>query len=172
MLAAMDYITAEFHQVTWNHYLMLRCVLAHNAWNAISDLALWRSFNAFRGELRLPSASTFSNICRREYSLTVDTIMKRLPSRNKVSLPVDAWTSTNKLAMTSVIAYYTDWTWALWEVQHPFEEVDSLFFSYCECQLRIIGPRSTYRSNAIQIFEGGYGSFRAYRWPFTCNYHW
>jgi len=36
----------------------------------------------------------------------------------------------NKLAITSVIAYYMGWNWVLREVQLPFDEVDSLFFPF------------------------------------------
>jgi len=92
----------------------------------------------------LLSASTLSNIRRREYTLTVDAIKKQLPSRNKVSLALDGWTSTNKLAITSVIAYYMDRNWALREVQLAFDEVDSPFFFYFESSLRIAGQGSTY----------------------------
>ena len=70
---------------------------------------------------------TLSNICRREYALTVDAIDKQLPLRNKVSLALDRWTSTNKLAITLVIAYYMDRNWALREVQLAFDEIDHLF---------------------------------------------
>jgi len=88
---------------------MLGFVSAHIPWNAISNLELQRSFKALRNfDLVLPSATTLSNICRREYALTVDAIRKQLPIRNKVSLALDRWTSTNKLAVTSVIAYYMD----------------------------------------------------------------
>jgi len=80
----------------------------------------------------LPSATTLSNICRRECALTVDAIKKQLPVQNKVSLALDGWTSTNKLAITSVIAYYMDRNWALREVQLAFDEVDRLFYSRFE----------------------------------------
>ena len=109
---------------------MLGFVSAHIPWNAISNLELRRSYNALRSELVLLSASTLSNICRREYSLTVDAIKKQLPTRNKVSLALDGWTSTNKLAITSGIAYYMDRNWAMREVQLAFDEVNSLFFFY------------------------------------------
>jgi len=52
--------------------------------------------------------------------------MKQLPSRNKVSSTVDGSTSTNKLAIKSVVGYYMDRNWALCEVQLTFEEVDRL----------------------------------------------
>jgi len=109
---------------------MLGFVSAHIPWNAISHLELRWSYNALRSELVLLSASTLSNICQREYSLTVDAIEKQLPTRNKVSLALDGWTSTNRLAITSVIAYYMDRNWAMREVQLAFDEVNSLFFSY------------------------------------------
>jgi len=60
----------------------------------------------------------------------VDEFKKQLPVRNKVSLALDGWTSTNKLAITSVIAYYMDRNWALREVELAFDEVDRLFGSH------------------------------------------
>jgi len=116
---------------------MLGCVSAHIPWNAISNLELPQSYNALWSELVLPSASTLSNICRREYTLTVDAIKKQLPSRNKVSLALEGWTSTNKLAITSVIAYYMDRNWALREVQWAFDEVDSPFFPISKAHSRL-----------------------------------
>jgi len=80
----------------------------------------------------LPSASTLSNICWREYALTVDAIKKQLPSLSNLSLALDGWTSTNKLAITSVIAYCMDGNWALGEVQLALDEVDRLIFSSFE----------------------------------------
>jgi len=62
----------------------------------------------------------------------VDAIKKQLPLQNKVSLALDGWTSTNKLAITSVIAYYMDRNWALREVQLAFNEVNRLFISRFE----------------------------------------
>jgi hypothetical protein len=111
---------------------MLGFVSAHIPWNAISNLELWLSYMALGDDLVLPSATTLGNICCREYTLTVDSIKKQLPSLNKVSLALDGWTSMNKLAITSVIAYYMDRNWALHEVQLPFNEVDRLFFSRFE----------------------------------------
>jgi len=111
---------------------MLGFVSARIPWNAISNLELRRSYKSLRDDLVLPSTMTLSNICRREYALTVDAIKKQLPIRNKVSLALDGWTSTNKLAITSVIAYYMDRNWALREVQLAFDEVDRLFGSHFE----------------------------------------
>jgi len=62
----------------------------------------------------------------------VDAIKKQLPLRNKVILALDGWTSTNKVTITSVIAYYMDRNWALREVQLVFNEVDRLFCSRFE----------------------------------------
>jgi hypothetical protein len=121
---------------------MLGFVSAHIPWNSISNLELRRSYNALRSELVLPAASTLSNICRREYTLTVDAIKMQLPATNKASLALDRWTSTNKLAITSVIAYYMDQNWALREVPLAFDEVNSQMFSYFESSLRITGQGS------------------------------
>ena len=41
--AVKDFETSEFHQHTWNCYLMLGFVLAHIPWNPISNLDLGRS---------------------------------------------------------------------------------------------------------------------------------
>jgi len=82
--------------------------------------------------LVLPSATTLSNICRRVYALTVDAIKKQLPLRNTVSLALEGWTSTNKLAITLVIAYYMDRNWALREVQLTFDEAYRLLCSRSE----------------------------------------
>jgi len=126
-LAAKDFQTSEFHQDTWNCYLMLGFVSAHIPWNAISNLELQRSYKALRDDLVLPSATTLSNICRRDYALTVDAIKKQLPVQNKMSLALDGWTSTHKLAIMSAIAYIIERNWALREVQLAFDEVDRLF---------------------------------------------
>jgi len=64
-VAAKNFETSEFHQDTWNRYLMLGFVSAHIPWNAISHLELRRSYKALRDDLVLPFATTLSNICRR-----------------------------------------------------------------------------------------------------------
>jgi len=111
---------------------MLGLVLAHIPWNAISNLELQWLYQALRDDLVLPSDTTLRYICWREYALTVDAIMKQLLVRYHVSLALDGWTSTNKLAITSVIAYYMDQIWTLREVQLAFDEVDRLFYSCFE----------------------------------------
>jgi len=131
-LADKDFDTSEFHQGTWNRYLMLGFVSAHIPWNAVSTLELRQSYKALRDDLVLPSATTLSNICSREYPLKVDAIREQLPSRNKVSFAWDGLTSTNKMAISSVIAYYIDRNWALRELQLAFDKLDRLFFSCFE----------------------------------------
>jgi len=133
---------------------MLGCVSAHIPRNAICNLELRRSYKALRDDLVLPSTTTLSYIWRREYALTVDPIMKQLPSRNEVSFALDRWTSLNKLAITWVIAYYMDSNWALHEVQLTFDEVDRLFISPFESYLRMICAGPTYWNKAIRTFEG------------------
>jgi hypothetical protein len=116
---------------------MLGFASAHIPWNAISNLKLPWSYKALRDDLVLLSATTISNICRKEYGLSVDAIKKQLPLQNNVSLALDGWTSTNKLAITSVIAYYLNRNWALREVQLALDEVNRLFCSRFESYLRI-----------------------------------
>jgi len=166
-LAAENFETSKFHQDMWNRYLMLGFNLAHIPWNAISNLELRQSYEWLRDDLVLPSATTLSNICRREYALTVDAIKKQLLVRNKESLALDGWTSTNKLAIKSVIAYYMERNWALREVQLAFDEVDRLFYSRFESYLRMIGQGPTYWSKASRTLEGHAWSFWAYQRLFT-----
>jgi len=128
-LAAKDFETSESPQDMWNRYLMLGFVSARISWYAITNLELQRSYKVLCGDLVVPSATTPSNSCRREYALTVDAIKKQLLLRNKVSFSLVWWTSTNKLAITSVIGYYINRNWALCEVQLAFDEIDHLFFS-------------------------------------------
>jgi len=94
----------------------------------MSNLERRRSYKALRDDPVLPSASTLSNICWMEDALTVGAIMKQLPSQNQVSLVLNGWTSTNKLAITSIIAYYMHRNWGLGEFQLPCNEVNRLFF--------------------------------------------
>jgi len=131
-LAGKDFETSKFPQDMWNPYLMLGLVSAHIPWNAISNLELRQSYKALHNDLVLPSTTTLSNICRREYALTVDAIKKQLLSRNKVSLDLHGWIWTNKVAITSDIAYYIDRNWALGKVQFAFDEVNHLLFTHCE----------------------------------------
>jgi len=125
-LAAKDFETSEFLQDRWNLYLMFWFVSAYIAWNALSNLGLRWSYTALRDNLVPLSSTTLTNICQREYTLTVDPIEKQLPSRNTVSFALDRWTATNKLVIMWVIAYYMDRNWALCEIQLAFDEVDCL----------------------------------------------
>jgi len=102
--ASYNWAPTEFQQDTSNRYLKLGFVSALIPWTAISNLELRRSYRELRDDLVLPSATTLSNICQRQYALTVDAIEKQLPSPIEVSSSLDRWTSPNKLAMTSVIA--------------------------------------------------------------------
>jgi hypothetical protein len=81
----------------------------------------------------LPFAGTLTNLACWDFSPTMDAIKKQLPSRNKVSLALDGWTTTNTLAIPSVIAYNIGHNWALLEVQLTFYEVETLFVSYIAC---------------------------------------
>jgi hypothetical protein len=62
----------------------------------------------------------------------VDATKKQLPIQYKVSLDLEGWTSTNKLSISSGIAYSMDRNWALREVQRALDEVDRLLCSRFE----------------------------------------
>jgi len=102
----------------------------------------------------LLSATTLRNICHREYALTMDPIKKQLQSPNKVDLALDGWTSTSKLAITSVIAQYVNRNQPLCEVQVAFGEVDCQCFSAFESSLRMISQGPAYWSKTSRTFEG------------------
>jgi hypothetical protein len=85
--------------------------------------------------------------------MTVDAIKKQLPSTKKVSLALDGWTSTNKLAIMSVIPSYMDRNWPLREVQLAFNEVDSPILPYFESSLGITGQGSANWSTSSRTFE-------------------
>jgi hypothetical protein len=85
--------------------------------------------------------------------------------------PVTGWTSTNTLALTSVIAYHINHNWALHEILRAFNEVDSPFFGSFDITLQFTGQGSTPWSTASRTFAGSYSSFCTVWWPFTCNYN-
>jgi len=108
---------------------MLGIHSAHIPWNAISNVERRRSYKPLKRDQVLQSAMTLSDICRREYALTVDAINKQFLSCNTVSLALDRWTSTNKPAIMLVNACYMDRNLAFCEVQLDFNEVDRPFIS-------------------------------------------
>ena len=88
----------------------------------------------------LPSATTLTIICWRDYALTMYAMQKQLPSQNQVCLALDGWISRNKLTIPSIIAYYIDRNWALHEVQLTTNVVVHLLSSDRESWFQIIRP--------------------------------
>jgi hypothetical protein len=136
---------------------MLGFVSAHIPWNTITNREFRRAYNALRPDLQLPGRSTLSNICRREYARTIEAIREQLPKSNKISLAIDGWTSTNKLAITSVIGYYIARDWTLKEVQLAFDEVNMA--SACILQVILListlGEWKSHRCPVSRASEGG-----------------
>jgi len=170
-LMAMDFKTAEVHQDTWNLYLMLAFVSTHILCHKISNLELWRSYKSVCDHQVLPSPATLRKIFRWQYELTLDVIKKQLPSHNKVCLANDWWTSPKKLAIMSVIGYYIDQNWALREVPLTFDDVEPLFSSRFESELKMIGQGPTHWNKASRTFEWRAWLFWAYRPPFGWCYN-
>jgi hypothetical protein len=108
---------------------MLEFDSAHICSNVISIFESRQSFNALHSDLILPSASTISNICHRECSLTIVAIKKQLPTEHKVSMVLDRWTSTINLAKVSVIGYYSDHNRSIRDIQLAFEDFVSTQFA-------------------------------------------
>ena len=138
----------------WNCFLMLGFVSAHIPWNNISNLEIQRSYKPLWCDLVLPSATAHSNIWRREYSLTMDAILKQLPSQNKVSLALNRWTSTIELDIMSIIGYYMECNRASGQVQLTSNEVNCPFLLFFGNWLRMTDQRPTYWSKASHTFEG------------------
>jgi len=115
---------------------------------------------------------TLSKICLTESALMLDAIQKQLPLRTKVGLALDGWASTNKLAITSVIAQYINRNWALSEFQLPFDEIDRLNCSHFETQSMMIGQWPAYWSKVSRTVEGCDWLFSASRRPFDRYYDW
>jgi hypothetical protein len=67
----------------------------------------------------------------------VESIKQQLPSRYKVSSALDRRISTNKLALTLLIAYYVDQNWAVLEVQVACDKVECPVLSNFDSSLRI-----------------------------------
>lgn len=65
-----DLQTAEFHQDTWNPYIMAGFDSSPNPWNDIVNLKFPQSHNALWSELVHLTTSTLSDICQNVYSLT------------------------------------------------------------------------------------------------------
>jgi len=76
-LAAKDFETSKFHQDMWNRYLMLGFILAHIPWNVISNQERWRWYKTLQDDLVLLSATNLSNICWKQYALTMDAIKQQ-----------------------------------------------------------------------------------------------
>ena len=171
-LASTDFETSKFHQEMWNHYVMLGFVCTNIAWNAISNLELRWSYKALQDYIVLPSPTTLSNISWREYALTVEAIKIQLPLWNKVSLALDGWTSTNKFAITLVIAYYMAANLALCQVWIACDKVDHLFSSQFDRWLRMPGQGPTYWIKASRTFEGCAWLFWAEWQLFAWYYNW
>jgi len=53
----------------------------------------------------------------------VDDIRTCLPAAGKISLAADTWTSTNKLAFLTIVAYWISDSWQIEEVLIGFEEI-------------------------------------------------
>jgi len=129
-------------------------------------------YKALWFDLLLSSGTALSNIFRREYSLEVHAVKTQLPSSNEVSLALEGWTSTSKLAIMLVMVDYMDPNWALQAVKLALDEVDRLYFSFFESWIKMICQGSTYWGMASCSFQGSSWPFWACQWPFTCNYTW
>jgi len=80
------------------------------------------------------------------------------------------WTSTNKHAITLVIAYYLDRYWALHEVQPTFDEVDHPFISFFKCSLQMLGQGPTHCRKVSRTFERRAWLLWTYQLPFAWKY--
>jgi len=124
-LADKDIETSEFHQDTWNRYLMLGFVSAHIPWNAISNLELWRSYKASVGTPSVSIArwsisrnrSAHTGSCKSWIlfnahlsDLEILTTPKHILSWNWRLVPFeDGW----QMGQVQLLSVITGWIWAL-----------------------------------------------------------
>jgi hypothetical protein len=141
---------------------LLKFLSANIPGNILPNLEQQWSYDVLPSGLVVPSASTLSHMCRREYSLSLNAITKQFPSRNNDSLPVASWTSMNKLTKTSVITYSMYWNETLQEVQLGFHEVQSLFCSYFKTSAKTKFP-------SINLFSLVYRTLKNMKSRFSWN---
>lgn len=91
--------------------------------NVLSNPEFRRTFLALRPGITIPSITKIRRLLAVEYENTLQAIKESIPKNQKVSLALDGWTSSNKLAISSVIMYYIGTNWQLKEVQLAFDEV-------------------------------------------------
>jgi hypothetical protein len=75
---------------------------------------------------------TLFNTCGMEFCLIMGAMWKQFPSQLTFSLSLERWTSTRKLALSSVIAYYIDGPSGLPQVQLTFHQDLLQFTLYSE----------------------------------------
>ena len=113
----------HFDQAIWDRYLLIGLLSALVPIHSLFNSEFRRIFTALRPDISIPSVSKIRRLLAVEYDSTIQTIRQSIPEQQKVSLALDGWTSSNKLAITSVIMYYISSDWQLKEVQLAFEEV-------------------------------------------------
>jgi hypothetical protein len=123
----IDFQTAIFHPVSWNRYLLLGFGSTHNPCSTILHPKIQLSYNTSFSRVVQQSATTLSNINRMEYTLTGDAQKKSVPTRNKIGVTLDMWTSTHKLAILLGIAYIMSRYWASREVNLTLDDVETLW---------------------------------------------
>ena len=123
----LDIAVKEFDPHTWNRYLLLGFLSALIPFNTITNPELRRILFPLKADLNLPSVSILRRLLATDYEKTTKAIRDNIPEGQKVGLALDGWTSSNKLAISSVIMYYISKSWELQKVQIAFEEVCGLF---------------------------------------------
>ena len=89
----------------------------------------------------------------------MDAKNNQLLSGNNVRSDLDICLVTKKLTITFDIAYYIVQNCEFHELQVAVNEVDDLFVSGFDRQLKMIGQGPTYWSRANHVSEGGDASY-------------
>jgi len=114
---------AGFSQHDFEEYFLKAFLATNLAFNCSNTLAFRRVFKYIRPGVKIPSPTILMWHLKRLGKSTVDDIRTCIPAPGKISLAADIWTSPNKLAFLSIVAYWISDSWQMEEVLIAFEEI-------------------------------------------------
>ena len=113
-----------FDQAQFDEYFLKGLLAVNLPFNVANNQAFRRAFKYARPDVQIPAPTT---ITRRLHFLgteTIEYIKDQIPIGTKISLAADVWTSPNKIAFLSIVAYWITDMWELKEALIGFEEID------------------------------------------------
>lgn len=90
---------------------------------ATANYALRYALLMLMPSLNIPSPSHLRNVLSAEHEEIIQKIKARLPKDAKVSLALDAWSSTNRKAFLCIMVYFINDNWEMEEIMIGFEHL-------------------------------------------------